>query len=204
MPQKGAIAWQIEYQNYRDGLQDSASRQNKLFRDVAGIPAAGDYDVRARQQLASQAFLLNLANDGFGGRCDPLSKLMLVAQHQAASGDSDAGSRLLQKLFSAAAVLNNPQHYSAEELANAEGLIRDLAEIHKSTEAYYASKEGRLDIVQGKWGVTNKQLLTLDQVLAKMTPTGPDGQMDLSQPPIYLELDVPGHADHKCDCCLLE
>ena len=192
--QKGAIAWQIEYQNYRDGLQDSASRQNKLFRDVAGTPAAGDYDVRARQQLASQAFLLNLANDGFGGRCDPLSKLMLVAQHQAASGDPDAGSRLLQTLFSAAAVLNNPQHYSAEELANAEGLVRDLAEIHKSTEAYYASKEAGLDIVQDKWSVTNKQPLTLDQVLAKMMPTGPDGQMDLSQPPVYLELDVPGHA----------
>ncbi|GAB3514815.1 membrane-targeted effector domain-containing toxin [Photobacterium alginatilyticum] len=186
--QQGTIAREIEYRYFQESMPDTVSESNKLFRDAAGHPAGGNFDARARQQLAPQGFLLNLINDGNGGRCDPLSKLMLVAQNLAASGQKTAGSRLLQNFFSVVTVINNPNKYSAQELANAKVFMSDVRRLHKKNDSDFVAA------VRGQWSVENKQPLTLDGVLAKLTPTDADGQLDLTHVPVFLEVDTKFHA----------
>ena len=186
--QQGTLAREIEYRYYQESMPDLISDSNKLFREAAGSPAGGDFDARARQQLSPQGFLLNLINDANGGRCDPLSKLMLVAQGLAASGDPAAGSRLLQNFYSVVSVINNPQNYSARELANAKAFMSDVRVLHKKNDSDFAVA------VRDNWSVENKQPLTLDDVLAKLTPIGADGQPDLSYAPVFLEVDTKFHA----------
>ncbi|MEZ9301515.1 hypothetical protein AB4168_23970, partial [Vibrio splendidus] len=75
--QKGALAWEIESRALKVTFQNKSEKYNRLFREIA---SAGVVDAKATEQLAPQLMLLNLSNDGFGGRCDPLSKLVLVAK----------------------------------------------------------------------------------------------------------------------------
>lgn len=183
--QQGALAWEIENRALKSTIKPRIEQSNRLFRDVA---SQGGTDPHAREHLAPQLLLLNLADDGFGGRCDPLSKLVLVAKQLESEGQPDLARRMMEKLYSAAAVINNPDRYSATELENARKLVGSLAEIHTNTPAAYnydSLRSIKYDIVKEKW--EGKNAISLDTVLTKLTAKGSDA-------PVLLELDAPGHA----------
>ncbi|MCP1267011.1 MARTX multifunctional-autoprocessing repeats-in-toxin holotoxin RtxA [Aeromonas hydrophila] len=183
--QQGALAWEIENRALKSTIKPRIEQSNRLFRDVA---SQGGTDPHAREHLAPQLLLLNLADDGFGGRCDPLSKLVLVAKQLESEGQPDLARRMMEKLYSAAAVINNPDRYSATELDNARKLVGSLAEIHTNTPAAYnydGLRSIKYDIVKEKW--EGKNAISLDTVLTKLTAKGSDA-------PVLLELDAPGHA----------
>lgn len=183
--QQGALAWEIENRALKSTIKPRIEQSNRLFRDVA---SQGGTDPHAREHLAPQLLLLNLADDGFGGRCDPLSKLVLVAKQLESEGLPDLARRMMEKLYSAAAVINNPDRYSATELDNARKLVGSLAEIHTNTPAAYnydSLRSIKYDIVKEKW--EGKNAISLDTVLTKLTAKGSDA-------PVLLELDAPGHA----------
>lgn len=183
--QQGALSWEIENRALKSTIKPKVEQLNRLFRDVA---SHGGTDPKAKELLAPQLLLLNLADDGFGGRCDPLSKLVLVAKQLESDGQPDLARRMMEKLYSAAAVINNPDCYSATELNNAKKLVGSLAEIHNNTPANYNYDSLRCvkyDIVKEKW--EGKNAISLDAVLGKLTAKGSDA-------PVLLELDAPGHA----------
>lgn len=183
--QQGALAWEIENRALKSTIKPRIEQSNRLFRDVA---SQGGTDPYAREHLAPQLLLLNLADDGFGGRCDPLSKLVLVAKQLESEGQPELARRMMEKLYSAAAVINNPDRYSATELGNARKLVGSLAEIHTNTPAAYnydSLRSIKYDIVKEKW--EGKNAISLDTVLTKLTAKGSDA-------PVLLELDAPGHA----------
>ncbi|WP_456299394.1 alpha/beta fold hydrolase, partial [Photobacterium marinum] len=177
--QKGALAWEIESRALKVTFQPKAEKYNRLFRDVV---STGVTDSRASEQLAPQLLLLNLSNDGFGGRCDPLSKLVLVAKQLENDGQSGVARQLLEKMYSAAAVLSNPELYSETERANASKLLGSLAAIHAKNPMNETSIKVWHEKLEGK------QALTVNGVVDKIADSSADGK------PVLLELDAPGHA----------
>ncbi|BET96212.1 MARTX multifunctional-autoprocessing repeats-in-toxin holotoxin RtxA [Xenorhabdus taiwanensis] len=177
--QKGALAWEIESRALKVTFQPRAEKYNRLFRDVA---STGMTDTKASEQLAPQLLLLNLSNDGFGGRCDPLSKLVLVAKQLENDGQDGVARQLLEKMYSAAAVLNNPDLYSATERANADKLLGSLAALH--------AKNPMVDTFIKVWKekLEGTKALTVDGVIQKITAGNTEGK------PVLLELDGPNHA----------
>ncbi len=177
--QKGALAWEIESRALKVTFQNKSEKYNRLFRDIA---SAGVVDAKATEQLAPQLMLLNLSNDGFGGRCDPLSKLVLVAKQLENDGQVGVARQLLEKMYSAAAVLSNPTLYSDSEKANASKLLSSLAAIHAKNPMHDTSMKVWQEKLEGK------QALTVNGVVEKITDASANGK------PVLLELDAPGHA----------
>ncbi|HDY8137468.1 TPA: MARTX multifunctional-autoprocessing repeats-in-toxin holotoxin RtxA [Vibrio vulnificus] len=177
--QKGALAWEIESRALKVTFQNKSEKYNRLFREIA---SAGVVDAKATEQLAPQLMLLNLSNDGFGGRCDPLSKLVLVAKQLENDGQVGVARQLLEKMYSAAAVLSNPTLYSDSEKANASKLLSSLAAIHAKNPMHDTSMKVWQEKLEGK------QALTVNGVVEKITDASANGK------PVLLELDAPGHA----------
>ncbi|MDC9613831.1 MARTX multifunctional-autoprocessing repeats-in-toxin holotoxin RtxA [Xenorhabdus khoisanae] len=177
--QKGALAWEIESRALKISLQPGVEKYNRLFRDVA---STGIADTKASAQLAPQLLLLNLSNDGYGGRCDPLSKLVLVAKQLENNGQDGVARQLLEKMYSAAAVLSNPDLYSETERANANKLLGSLAALH--------AKNPMVDTAIKVWKekLENENALAVDGVIQKITSGNTEGK------PVLLELDSPSHA----------
>ncbi|AOM40843.1 MARTX multifunctional-autoprocessing repeats-in-toxin holotoxin RtxA [Xenorhabdus hominickii] len=177
--QKGALAWEIESRALKITFQPKSEKFNRLFRDIA---STGVSDIKASEQLAPQLLLLNLSNDGFGGRCDPLSKLVLVAKQLENDGQNGVARQLLEKMYSAAAVLSNPDLYSETERANANKLLGSLAALHAMNPMTDTSIKVWKEKLEGE------KSLTVDGVIQKITARSSEGK------PILLELDAPGHA----------
>ncbi|WP_416776198.1 MARTX multifunctional-autoprocessing repeats-in-toxin holotoxin RtxA [Xenorhabdus budapestensis] len=177
--QKGALTWEIESRAVKVTFQDKAEKFNLLFRDVA---STGIADAKASEQLAPQSLFLNLSNDGYGGRCDPLSKLVLVAKQLENDGQDGVARKLLEKMYSTAAVLSNPDLYSDTELANANKFLGSLAALHARNPMY----ETFIKVWEEK--LEGERALTVNGVINKVTAANADGKS------VLLELDVPGHA----------
>ncbi|MCC4790641.1 MARTX multifunctional-autoprocessing repeats-in-toxin holotoxin RtxA, partial [Vibrio splendidus] len=177
--QKGALAWEVESRGLKATFQAKSEKHNRLFRDVA---SSGVTDAKASEQLAPQLLLLNLSNDGFGGRCDPLSKLILVAKQLESDGQVGVARKLLEKMYSTAAVLSNPTLYSETERANASKLMDSLAAIHTKNPMHDTSMKVWQEKLEGK------KALTVTGVIEKITDVSVDNK------PVLLELDAPGHA----------
>lgn len=177
--QKGALAWEVESRGLKATFQAKSEKHNRLFRDVA---SSGITDAKASEQLAPQLLLLNLSNDGFGGRCDPLSKLILVAKQLESDGQVGVARKLLEKMYSTAAVLSNPTLYSETERVNASKLMSSLAAIHAKNPMHDTSMKVWQEKLEGK------KALTVTGVIEKVTDVSVDNK------PVLLELDAPGHA----------
>ncbi|ELQ2336475.1 MARTX multifunctional-autoprocessing repeats-in-toxin holotoxin RtxA [Vibrio vulnificus] len=177
--QKGALAWEIESRALKVTFQDNSEKYNRLFREIA---SAGVVDAKATEQLAPQLMLLNLSNDGYGGRCDPLSKLILVAKQLENDGQVGVARQLLEKMYSAAAVLSNPTRYSDSEKVNASKLLGSLAAIHTKNPMYDTSMKVWHEKLE------EKQALTVNGVVEKITDVSANGK------PVLLELEAPEHA----------
>ncbi|MBD2813618.1 MARTX multifunctional-autoprocessing repeats-in-toxin holotoxin RtxA [Xenorhabdus sp. Flor] len=177
--QKGALTWEIESRALKVTFQEKAEKFNLLFRDVA---SKGVADTKASEQLVPQTLFLNLSNDGYGGRCDPLSKLVLVAKQLENDGQDGVARKLLEKMYSTAAVLSNPDLYSETELANANKFLGSLAALHARNPMYGTF----IKVWEEK--LEDERALTVNGVINKVTAANAEGK------PVLLELDAPGHA----------
>ncbi|MDX7987768.1 MARTX multifunctional-autoprocessing repeats-in-toxin holotoxin RtxA [Xenorhabdus sp. 12] len=177
--QKGALAWEIENRALKITLQPKTEKYNRLFRDVT---SAGMADPKASEHLAPQLLLLNLSNDGFGGRCVPLSKFVLVAKQLENEGREGVANALLSKLYSAASVLSHPELYSENEQTNASKLLGTLSALYARNPMFDSS------IKVWKEKLAGEQALTVKGVIEKITATNVEGAS------ILLELNTLGHA----------
>ena len=177
--QKGALAWEIENRALKITFQPKAEKFNRLFRDIA---SSGVVDAKASEHLAPQLLLLNLSNDGFGGRCDPLSKLVLAAKQLENDGQEGVARKLMEKLYSAAAVISNPDLYSDAERTNADKLMSSLAAIHAKNPIHDSSH------IVWKEKLEGNNALTVSAMVDKVTDVNSGGK------PVLLELGTSGHA----------
>ncbi|WP_446469572.1 MARTX multifunctional-autoprocessing repeats-in-toxin holotoxin RtxA [Xenorhabdus stockiae] len=177
--QKGALAWEIEHRALKMTLRPKVEKYSRLFRDVTSM---GAVDAKASEHLAPQLMLLNLSNDGFGGRCVPLSKLVLLAKQLENDGQKNVGRSLLNKMYSAASVLNNPELYSEGEQANASKLLGTLSALY--------TRDPMLDSTTKIWKekLSGEQALSVQGVIEKITAA------NTGQKPVLLELNTLGHA----------
>jgi len=174
--QKGALAWEIENRLLHSILKPQVENINKLFDKVLN---KGATDHNATKIYLPQLLLTNLWNDGAGGRCDPLAKLVLVAKQLESNGQADVAAKLMEKLYSTAAVLNNPSSYSEQERNNANKVLRFIMQIHTKNPMY----DTRVQVWQQKLDGA-----TLQDVVTRITDPSANGK------PVLLELDAPGHA----------
>lgn len=192
LEQRGALAWEIEYRILKSSFKPQSERFNALFREIAGTPKYDDFDHQASHKIVPQRLLLNLSDDGFGGRCDPLSKLVLVAKQLESKGQQGMTRVLLENLYSAAAVINNIEYYSEAEKNKATYFINSLKKIHVNTHASYnydTLRNIKYNIIKEKWSLVDNNALTLPMVLNKLMYEGDN----TTQHTVLLELDAVGH-----------
>ncbi|PHM55835.1 MARTX multifunctional-autoprocessing repeats-in-toxin holotoxin RtxA [Xenorhabdus sp. KK7.4] len=177
--QKGALSWEIENRALKLSLRPRIEKHSRLFRDVA---STGAEDLQANEHLAPQLMLLNLSNDGFGGRCMPLSELVLLAKHLENDGQDNVSNDFLKKLYSAASVLSHPELYAESEKANASKLLGALSALYIRAPMF--------DNTFRAWKkkLSGNQALTVKDVIDEITVSNADGRA------ILLELNTSDHA----------
>ncbi|EQA4516481.1 TcdA/TcdB catalytic glycosyltransferase domain-containing protein [Escherichia coli] len=174
--QKGAMAYEIEKRALLATFHSNVEEYHKLFNNVV---SKGSTDKYAVEFLIPQLFFLNLSGDGYGGRCDPLSILVLTAKHLENQSSQKQTKLFLENLYSTAAVLSEPGLYSEVEITNANKLLTSLAKLH--------AKNPLSSTLTQIW----KEKIahqTVEQVIDLIiSPKATDN-------PVLLKLEAPGHA----------
>ncbi|ENB0951834.1 DUF3491 domain-containing protein [Escherichia coli] len=174
--QKGAMAYEIEKRALLATFHSNVEEYHKLFNNVV---SKGSTDKYAVEFLIPQLFFLNLSGDGYGGRCDPLSILVLTAKHLENQSSQKQTKLFLENLYSTAAVLSEPSLYSEVEITNANKLLTSLAKLH--------AKNPLSSTVTQIW---KEKIVhqTVEQVIDLIiSPKATDN-------PVLLKLEAPGHA----------
>ncbi|HHR5829468.1 TPA: TcdA/TcdB catalytic glycosyltransferase domain-containing protein [Providencia alcalifaciens] len=172
--QKGTLAYEVEKRALAVTFQPRVEEYHQLFDKVK---SNGELDPLAKEKLIPQLFLLNLVGDGFGGRCDPLSMLLLSAKYQESLANGDLSSKFIENLYSAAAVLSESSRYTETEIMKAKELLNTLVRLH--------AKNPMLSTDQQVWK-EKKEKQTLHSTIELLKKE--------SIEPILLKLEAPGHA----------
>lgn len=172
--QMGELAYEVERRALSITFQPMLEKYHQLFDKVT---SSGNIDKFATEKLMPQLLILNLSGDGFGGRCDPLSMLILAEKHLQSTNQQKAPGKLLENLYSAASVLSEPIHYTEIEIANAKQLLLTLSKLHTKNPMH-----STYNIV---WK-NKKENIPLNEVLSMLN--------NKSTEPVLLKLEAPGHA----------
>ncbi|HHR5887065.1 TPA: TcdA/TcdB catalytic glycosyltransferase domain-containing protein [Providencia alcalifaciens] len=172
--QMGALAYEVERRALSITFQPMLEKYHQLFDKVS---SSGNIDKFATEKLMPQLFILNLSGDGFGGRCDPLSMLILAEKYLQSTNQQKMPGKLLENLYSAASVLSKPTHYTEIEIENAKQLLLTLSKLHAKNPMYSTE-----NIV---WN-NKKENITLKEVLSILK--------NKSTEPVLLKLEATGHA----------
>ena len=174
--QKGAMAYEIEKRALLATFHSNVEEYHKLFNKVV---SKGSTDKYAVESLIPQLFFLNLSGDGYGGRCDPLSILVLTSKHLENQSSQKQTKLFLENLYSTAAVLSEPGLYSEVEITNANKLLTSLAKLHaKNPLSSTLTQIWKEKIVHQ----------TVEQVIDLIISPKATGN------PVLLKLEAPGHA----------
>ena len=174
--QKGAMAYEIEKRALLATFHSNVEEYHKLFNKVV---SKGSTDKYAVESLIPQLFFLNLSGDGYGGRCDPLSILVLTSKHLENQSSQKQTKLFLENLYSTAAVLSEPSLYSEVQIANANKLLTSLAKLHaKNPLSSTLTQIWKEKIVHQ----------TVEQVIDLIISPKATGN------PVLLKLEAPGHA----------
>ncbi len=174
--QKGAMAYEIEKRALLATFHSNVEEYHKLFNKVV---SKGSTDKYAVESLIPQLFFLNLSGDGYGGRCDPLSILVLTSKYLENQSSQKQTKLFLENLYSTAAVLSEPSLYSEVEIANANKLLTSLAKLHaKNPLSSTLTQIWKEKIVHQ----------TVEQVIDLIISPKATGN------PVLLKLEAPGHA----------
>ncbi|ETT04765.1 TPA: TcdA/TcdB catalytic glycosyltransferase domain-containing protein [Providencia alcalifaciens] len=172
--QKGALAYEVESRALAVTFQPKVEEYHRLFDK---IKSNGAFDPAAKEKLMPQLFLLNLVGDGFGGRCDPLSMLLLSAKYQESLTKVDQSGKFIENLYSAAAVLSDSSRYTETEIMKAKELLNTLAKLH--------IKNPMISTNQQVWK-EKKEKQTLHSTIELLKKEDTE--------PVLLKLEAPGHA----------
>ncbi|ETS99291.1 hydrogenase (plasmid) [Providencia sp. PROV188] len=172
--QMGELAYEVERRALSITFQPMLEKYHQLFDKVT---SSGNIDKFATEKLMPQLLILNLSGDGFGGRCDPLSMLILAEKHLQSTNQQKAPGKLFENLYSAASVLSEPIHYTEIEIANAKQLLLTLSKLHAKNPMH-----STYNIV---WK-NKKENIPLNEVLSMLN--------NKSTEPVLLKLEAPGHA----------
>ncbi|MDZ5117897.1 DUF3491 domain-containing protein [Vibrio parahaemolyticus] len=174
--QVGALSYEVERRALSVTFQPKIGEYHQLFDKVA---SSGDFDKFAKEQLMPQLFLLNLVGDGYGGRCDPLSILMLTEKYLESKSQQGQSGKLIENLYSAAAVLNEPARYTDTEVTKAKQLLNALVRLHAKNPMHSTKEQ--------VWK-EKKEKQPIHEVVELLKSVGEKNE------PVLLKLEAPGHA----------
>ncbi|WP_154124841.1 TcdA/TcdB catalytic glycosyltransferase domain-containing protein [Grimontia hollisae] len=174
--QVGALSYEVESRALSVTFQPKVEEYHKLFDKVA---SSGEFDKSAKEKLMPQLFLLNLVGDGYGGRCDPLSILMVTEKYLESKSQQGQPGKLIENLYSAAAVLNAPSHYTDTEVTKAKQLLNALVRLHAKNPMHSTKEQ--------VWK-EKKEKQPINDVVTLLKSKGEKNE------PVLLKLEAPGHA----------
>ncbi|HEF8785862.1 TPA: DUF3491 domain-containing protein [Providencia alcalifaciens] len=172
--QMGALSYEVERRALYVTFQPMLEKYHHLFNKIT---ASGNIDKYATEKLMPQLLILNLSGDGFGGRCDPLSMLILTEKYLQSTNQQKVSEKLLENLYSAASVLSEPTRYTEIEVANAKQLLFTLTKLHT---------KNPINSTQNVVWKDKKENITLKEILSMLDGKDTD--------PVLLKLEAPGHA----------
>ncbi|WP_411062500.1 TcdA/TcdB catalytic glycosyltransferase domain-containing protein [Vibrio parahaemolyticus] len=174
--QVGALSYEVERRALSVTFQPKIEEYHQLFDKVA---SSGEFDKFAKETLMPQLFLLNLVGDGYGGRCDPLSILMLTEKYLESKSQQGQSGKLIENLYSAAAVLNEPARYTDTEVTKAKQLLNALVRLHAKNPMHSTKEQ--------VWK-EKKEKQPIHEVVELLKSVGEKNE------PVLLKLEAPGHA----------
>ncbi|WP_067583961.1 hypothetical protein [Endozoicomonas ascidiicola] len=174
----GAITWAIEHRAFKRALKSESIKFTDLYNKVN----TGSSDYRDKI-TAPQGFLLNLLNDGFGGRCQPLAQLVLAAKQLEHNGESWKASELIGTMFKAAAVSEDPSRYASIEISNKDRFIGMLKKMHRGS-----NPDGIPAIIVERFREIMNDAISSDKVIDMIT-----NRLD-TDPALLLEVNTKTHA----------
>ncbi|CAG9435796.1 TcdA/TcdB catalytic glycosyltransferase domain-containing protein [Providencia alcalifaciens] len=172
--QMGALSYEVERRALHATFQPMLEKNHHLFDEIT---SSGNIDKYATEKLMPQLFILNLSGDGFGGRCDPLSMLILAEKYLQSTNHPKVSGTLLENLYSAASVLSEPSHYTDREIENANHLLFALTRLHT---------KNPINSTQNITWTYKRENITLKEVLSILNGKNTE--------PVLLKLETPGHA----------
>lgn len=174
--QVGALSYEVERRALSVTFQPKIEEYHQLFDKVA---SSGEFDKFAKETLMPQLFLLNLVGDGYGGRCDPLSILMLTEKYLESKSQQSQSGKLIENLYSAAAVLSEPARYTDTEVTKAKQLLNALVRLHAKNPMHSTKEQ--------VWK-EKKEKQPINNVIEILT------SVSEKSAPVLLKLEAPGHA----------
>ncbi|EJG1616708.1 toxin B, partial [Vibrio parahaemolyticus] len=174
--QVGALSYEVERRALSVTFQPKIEEYHQLFDKVA---SSGEFDKFAKETLMPQLFLLNLVGDGYGGRCDPLSILMLTEKYLESKSQQSQSGKLIENLYSAAAVLSEPARYTDTEVTKAKQLLNALVRLHAKNPMHSTKEQ--------VWK-EKKEKQPINNVIEILTSVSEKSD------PVLLKLEAPGHA----------
>ncbi|HCE1798303.1 TPA: DUF3491 domain-containing protein [Vibrio parahaemolyticus] len=172
--QIGALSYEVESRALSVTFQPLIEKHHKFFEQ---IKYNGEFDKYAKEKLMPQLLILNLSGDGFGGRCDPLSILLLAEKYLKSKNTKKESVTLLENLYSTAAVLSDPLLYTSREVENAQIILSSLAKLH--------TKNPMHTTLNPVWH-NKKENIPIKEVINMLSITDTE--------PVLLKLETLGHA----------
>lgn len=124
--QLGALSYEIEKRVLSTSFQAKPEREHLLFSKTANNDGI---DFFAKEKMVPQLFFLDLVGDGYSGRRDPLSVLILTEKYLTHKKKNN-NDGVIESLHITASILNDPDRYSETEVAKANQLFKTLIQLH--------------------------------------------------------------------------
>ncbi|EOJ4717282.1 TcdA/TcdB catalytic glycosyltransferase domain-containing protein [Escherichia albertii] len=124
--QLGALSYEIEKRILSTAFQAKPESEHLLFSKIANTDGV---DSLAKEKMIPQLFFLNLVGDGYSGREEPLSVIILTEKYLTHKKKNN-GDGAIENLHYTASILNAPDRYSEMEVAKAKLLFNTLIQIH--------------------------------------------------------------------------
>ena len=174
--QIGALSYEVENRALLATFKTKAEEYHNIYNKAC---SKDQFDPFAKEKLMPQLFFLNLVGDGYGGRCDPLTMLMLAEKHLESTCGIKPSNKLFENMYAATTILNSPELYTNDEVAKSNDLLKTIIKLHKKNPMYNTSEK----IWQEKLG--EKPINEIGKLLHNMS---------LNHESVLLKLEAPGHA----------
>ncbi|WP_280175785.1 YopT-type cysteine protease domain-containing protein [Escherichia coli] len=174
--QIGALSYEVENRALLATFKTKTEEYHNIYNKAC---SKGQFDPFAKEKLMPQLFFLNLVGDGYGGRCDPLTMLMLAEKHLESTCGIKPSNKLFENMYAATTILNSPELYTNDEVAKSNDLLKTIIKLHKKNPMYNTSEK----IWQEKLG--EKPINEIGKLLHNMS---------FNHESVLLKLEAPGHA----------
>ncbi|EPZ1582649.1 toxin B [Escherichia coli] len=126
--QIGALSYEVENRALLATFKTKTEEYHNVYNKAY---SKDQFDPFAKEKLMPQLFFLNLVGDGYGGRCDPLTILMLAEKHLESTGEIKPSNQLFENMYAATTILNSPELYTNDEVEKSNDLLKTIIKLHK-------------------------------------------------------------------------